>query len=159
MSLGKKTAPDHFFYFDVPNAGETQLKAVAGEFSDESVIRKVQEFNEEYRLKEKNAIINWFEVNMPDGYFSINDKLSDIMSTLRGKIWVGLFLMKIMPKKDSKAMGGFTMTEELKKMLGSFTILRLTGMIGMVGATVTKEQLLDLNKKLNRIRKPKAKKK
>ena len=157
VSLGKKTADDHFFYFDVPNIGETQLKAVAGEFSDESVIRKVEQFNEEYRLKEKNAIINWFEVNMPDGYLSINDKLSDIMSTLRGKLWVGLFMMKIMPKKNSKVMGGFTMTDEMKAMLGSFTILRLTGMIGMIGATVTKEQLLTLNKRLNRIRKPKKK--
>ncbi len=159
VSLGKKTAPDHFFYFDVPNVGETTLRAVAGEFSDESVIRKVDTFNEEYRLKEKNSIINWFEINMPDGYFSINDKLSDIMSTIRGKIWVGLFMMKIMPKKNQKVAGGFTITDEMKAMLGGFTILRLTGMIGMVGATVTKEQLLDLNKKLNRIKKPKAKKK
>ena len=159
VSLGKKSAPDHFFYFEVPNVGETQLKAVAGEFSDESVIRKVETFNEEYRLKEKNSIINWYEIDMPDGYFSINDKLSDIMATIRGKIYVGLFMMKIMPKKNEKVMGGFTITDEMKAMLGGFTILRLSGMVGMVGATITKEMLLDLNKKLNRIKKPKPKKK
>ena len=38
-------------------------------------------------------------------------------------------------------------------MIGGFTILRVTGMIGMVGMTVTKESLLELNAKLNRIRK------
>ena len=55
VSLGMKQAADHFFYFDVPNAGETVLKAVAGECTDESKLRKVEVFNEEYRLKEQNA--------------------------------------------------------------------------------------------------------
>ncbi len=41
-SLGKQSAPEHFFYFEVPNAGETTLKAVAGECTDESFIRKVE---------------------------------------------------------------------------------------------------------------------
>ena len=41
------------------------------------------------------------------------------------------------------------------KMLGGFTVLRMTSMIGMVGISITKEELLKLNKKLNRIRKPK----
>lgn len=55
VSLGMKQAADHFFYFDAPNAGETVLKAVAGECTDESKLRKVEVFNEEYRLKEQNA--------------------------------------------------------------------------------------------------------
>ena len=50
-SLGIKEAADHFFCFEVPNAGETKLEAVAGECRDESTIRKVDTFNEDYRLK------------------------------------------------------------------------------------------------------------
>ena len=50
-SLGKKEASDHFFYFEVPNQGETKLLAVAGECRDESFIKKVEKFNEAYRLK------------------------------------------------------------------------------------------------------------
>ena len=58
LSLGKKTADDHFFRFEVENKGETKLTAVAGECKDESVIRKVDTFNEAYRLVEKGAILN-----------------------------------------------------------------------------------------------------
>ena len=62
QSLGVKEAADHFFYFDVPNVGQTKLEAVAGELRDESTICKVDTFNEEYRLKEEGAILNWFDI-------------------------------------------------------------------------------------------------
>ena len=78
----------HFFYFDVPNAGESRLTAKAGDCTDESVIRKVDTFNEDYIMKETGDVINWFEIDMPEGYFSINDKLSDIMATARGKMFM-----------------------------------------------------------------------
>ena len=163
VSLGKKTAEDHFFYFDVPNNGETELIARAGELSDEAKIVKVDTFDESYRLKEKNAILNWFEVTMPEGYLSINDKISEIMKTLRGKlVLLGLAakIKKSMSKKDKgdKKTPGFEfkMDSSMMQMIGSFTILRLTGMIGMVGVSLTKEDLLKLNKKLNKIKKAKA---
>ena len=162
VSLGKKEAPDHFFYFDVPNVGETKLEAVAGECRDESTIRKVEEENPDYRLQEEGSIINWFEISMPAGRLSINNKLSDIMTTFRGKlVLAGLFskLMKGMRGKDGKAKAaGFEVTPEMMQMLGSFTILRLAGMIGMVNVKLTKEDLLKLNRKLNRIKLPKKKK-
>ena len=157
VSLGKKSAPDHFFYFDVPNVGETKLLAVAGECRDESTIRKVEVFNEDYRLKEKNAIINWFEITMPEGRLSLNDKMSEIMATLRGKLVLMRLFMKIMPKKGDKVAGGFELGDEMMQMLGGFTLLRLSGMVGMMGVTLTKEDLLKINKKLNRIKKKKKK--
>ena len=164
-SLGKKTAEDHFFYFDVPNVNETLLLAKAGELTDESRIVKVDTFDEAYRLKEKNAIINWFEVTMPEGRLSINDKVSEIMKTLRGKLVLLSLAKKIKadmdkkPKDSEKKTPGFEfkMNRDMVAMIGSFTILRLTGMIGMVGVSLTKEDLLKLNKKLNKIKKPKAK--
>ncbi len=157
VSLGKKTADDHFFYFDVKNEGETELVAVAGECRDESKIRKVEVFNEEYRLKEKNAIINWFEISMPEGRFSLNDKIGDIFKTFRGKLIFLKLVSKLMPKKGTKVAGGFEMNESMMQMLGGFTVLRLSGMVGMMGVNLTKEDLLKLNKKLNKIKKPKKK--
>ncbi|MBE6765808.1 MAG: glycoside hydrolase family 2 protein [Ruminococcaceae bacterium] len=157
-SLGKKTAEDHFFYFDVPNVGETTLTAVAGDLKDESVIRKVDVFNEEYRLKEKHAILNWFDITEVEGRFSLNDKIGDIMATTRGKLAFAGLISKLLPKKGDKAMGGFEVTDDMMQMLGSFTVLRLSGMIGMMGVELTKEDLLKLNKKLNKIKKPKEKK-
>ncbi len=163
-SLGKKTAEDHFFYFDVPNAGETTLVAVAGDCKDESVIRKVEEFNEEYRLKEKNAILNWFDITEIEGRFSINDKIGDIMKTTKGKLVFIKLVAKLMPKKkkggeNKSIMGDFEMNDTMMQMMGSFTVLRLSGMMGMAGIEMTKEDLLKLNAKLNKIKKPKAKKK
>ena len=37
------------------------------------------------------------------------------------------------------------------EMMGSFTILRMTSLLGACNVEVTKEQLLDLNEKLNKI--------
>ncbi len=165
-SLGKKAAEDHFFYFDVPNVGETKILARAGEFSDESVIRKVEERNMDYVLVEKGAVLNWFDIDAPEGRFSLNDKISDIMSTLGGKIWfmrLGLQLKKKMDagKKGEKKAGGFEVNLKdaagsgLMEMMGGFTVLRLSSMMGMMNISFTKEELLKLNKQLNRIKKPK----
>ena len=155
VSLGVKEAPDHFFYFDVPNEGVTELAAVSGELKDEGVIRKVEVFNEAYRLKEKNAVLNWFDITEPEGYFSLNDKISDIMATLQGKMLFMGLMAKMMPKKGEKVMGGFEMTGPMMDMMGGFTVLRLSGMIGTMGINLTKEDLLSLNAQLNKIKKPK----
>ena len=162
-SVGKQTSDNHFFYFTVKNEGESKLVAKAGEFTDESVIRKVEEMNQDYVLKEKGAILNWFDVEAPEGRFSLNDKMSDIMSTFCGKLWVaklGIGLMKKMGNKKGKGKGakpaGFDVNmKDVMGMLGGFTVLRLTSMIGMVNVSFTKEDLLKMNKQLNRIRKPK----
>jgi beta-galactosidase len=159
--LGKKTAADHFFYFEVPNIGETKLVAVAGECKDESVIRKVDTFNEDYRLKEEGAVINWFDIDMPDGRLSLNSKMSEIISTFRGKLMFMKLMGKMLggKKKGEKAKPmGFEMTPELMSMMGGFTVLRLLTMAGgMMDAKFTKEDLLNLNKKLSKIRTPKKK--
>ena len=156
-SLGVKTCEDHFFYFDVQNIGETKLVAVAGEQKDESVIRKVEVFNEEYRLKEKGAILNWFDIEAPEGYFSLNDKLSDIMSTVRGKMIFAGLAAKLMGGLggDKPKAAGFEMTTDMMQMMGGFTVIRLTSLMGTAGVSVTKEQLLELNAQLNKIKKPK----
>ncbi len=169
VSLGKKESKEHFFYFDVPNNGESNLLAVAGDCKDESLIKKVETFNEEYRLKEKGAILNWFDVTAPEGYFSINDKLSDIFESKRAKLVVALFGYKLLKKMkankksngDSKG-GGFdinfkAMKGSMMQMLGGFTILRMSSMIGMANITITKEELLKLNSQLNKVKKPKKK--
>ncbi len=159
--VDKQTSDNHFFYFTVKNEGESKLVAKAGEFSDESVIRKVEEMNQDYVLKEKGAILNWFDVDAPEGRFSLNDKMSDIMSTLCGKLWVmkfGLGIMRKMNNKKGKGAkpAGFDVDmKDVMGMLGGFTVLRLTSMIGMVNVSFTKEDLLKMNKQLNRIRKPK----
>ena len=171
-SIGKKTAEDHFFYFDVQNVGESKIVAKAGELTDEGTIRKVDEMNMDYVLVEKGAVLNWFDVTAPEGRFSLNDKISDIVATKRGKIWLigkGLMLKRMMDKNNKKSKnggkksGGFEVNLKdgapsgLMDMMGGFSVLRLTSMMGMMNLSFTKEELLKYNKQLNRIKKPKNK--
>ncbi len=154
VSLGKQSCPDHFFYFDVPNTGETVLKAIAGEQHDESLIRKVEVFNEDYRLKEKGAILNWFDITAPEGYFSLNDKLGDILATMKGKMLFATLAGKMMKGMGGeKKAAGFELNDNMMQMMNGFTVLRLTSMMGMMNISFTKEELLDLNAKLNKIKK------
>ena len=122
-------------------------------------------FDESYRLVEKNAVLNWFDITEREGYCSLNTKISDIMGTLRGKLFIAgmtTSLMKQMKKNASgeKKGGGFNINLKsggIMDMVGSFSILRISSMGGMVGIEFTKEQLLDMNKKLNKIKLPKKK--
>ena len=91
------------------------------------------------------------------------------MKSFRGKLWfigVGLKLKKQMSKnksgkKGEKKSGGFEVDLKadggVMQMMGGFTVLRLSSMLGMANINFTKEELLKMNKKLNRIRKPKNK--
>ena len=146
-----KRAEDHFFHFEVPNKGETIIEAVAGECSDRSLIRKVSVFNEDYRLKEKGAILNWFDITEVEGYLSINDKMSDIMATEGGKALISNMMGSFMGGKGEAS--GFKVTPEMMKMMGGFTMIRLCGLLGTANVKVTKEQLLALNSALNKIKK------
>jgi len=161
VSLGVKEAADHFFYYDVPNIGKTELKAVAGNCTDKSVINKVDAFNEDYRLKEKGAILNWFDIEEKPGRLSLNSKMSDVISTLRGKLIFARLMGKMLggKKKGEKAKPmGFEVTPEMMSMMSGFTVLRLLTMAGgMMDAKFTKEDLLNLNKKLSKIKVPKKK--
>jgi beta-galactosidase len=122
----------------------------------------------DYVLREVGAVLNWFDVTEIEGRFSLNDKISDIMESKRGKLWfigMGLKIKKKMNKskkskeKGEKKSGGFEVDLKadggLMQMMGGFTVLRLSSMMGMMNVSFTKEELLKMNKKLNRIKKPK----
>ena len=163
-TLGKKTADDHFFYFDVPNVGKTSLKATAGECTDESAINKVDEMNPDYILREQGAVLNWFDITEIDGYFSLNDTIGEIKQTVKGKMWFAGLLMTLAKKQGGGNSGSGAkkakksdMNSGMMSMLNGFTVLRFTSMLGMWNMSFTKEELLNMNRKLNKIRKPKCK--
>lgn len=157
-SLGKKKSEEHFFYFDVPNEGDSMLVARSGECRDESHIRKVEKFNEAYRLKEEGAVLNWFDITEPEGYFSLNDKVEDIVSTGEGKTkflnLIGDILSRRPQPEGEEGVNGPVFNDKMLKMLGSFTVLRMVGMMGTAGLEpMTKEEMLEMNAVLNTIRK------
>lgn len=150
-----------FFYFDVPVSPETKITVKAGLLTDESLIRKVDVFNENYRMKDTNSVINWFEIDTPQGYFSINDNIGEILSTAGGK----MFVLKALPiikeilgkgsddkKNDGNMAAGMKINKDIIEMAKGFTVKRL---LGMAGDSVKKEHYIKLNKILNKIKKPK----
>ena len=168
VSVGKQKKGKYpFFYFDVKNEGETTLTVKAGDLEDTATIRKVDTPNEAYVMKEEGQVINWFEINMPNGYLSINDTIGDIMATFRGKIVMLKFVLMLKnlmggSKKDDGEenkggmMAGFKVTPAMLKniygMAKGFTIKRA---LSMIGNGFTKEQILELNAMLNKVKKPK----
>ncbi|MGN0628903.1 MAG: glycoside hydrolase family 2 TIM barrel-domain containing protein [Oscillospiraceae bacterium] len=148
-SLGKKKAPDHFFRFDVPNCDETTLTAVAGKETDTSYIRKVENFNENYRLKDKNAVLNWFDITAPEGCFSLNDKIGDIMATPDGKQQLLSLLGGYLPEGTVD----ISTLDVMLERVNNFPLLRLLGMFSTMNVNLSKEELLDMNRKLNQIKK------
>ncbi len=166
ISVGKQKKGKYpFFYFEVENKGETTLKAVAGELSDEAAIRKVDTPNEDYILKEEGAIINWFEIDTPTGYLSINDSIGDIWATAKGKIvllGVAKGLLSKMKSKDGekKEVAGFDASgiKISRSMINKNTIGMVKGfsikrVCMMAKSLFTKEELLEINAKLNKIKK------
>lgn len=159
-SLGKQTKGEYpFFCFEVPNIGESKLIAKAGDCTDESVIKKVEAFNEAYRMKEEGAVINWFEINTPPGYYSVNDTIGDIISTFKGKIFA-LKLVKILKKslsassgdKNGMSVAGVKINKTMIEMAKGFTLKRA---LMMLGGKVSKEDILKINDMLNKIKKKK----
>lgn len=164
-SLEKQTSKDHFFYFHVPNKGTTELTARAGACTDSSTIRKVETFNEEYRMKEQGDVINWFEITTPEGYFSINDKLGDILKNKKGarymKYTIGKLFLKAKihsrkhPQPKDKSRQIDLNNPEMQTFLYGMSVKRLISMAGTMGPgfVFKKDEVLKINRKLNRIKK------
>ena len=156
-SLGTKKSGEHFFYFDVPNEGETALAAVAGECRDESLIRKTETFNEAYRLREKGAVLNWFDITAPEGYYSLNDKLSEIVKSAEGRTVVQELMSGVMSRmgggNEGETEASLQNAEKMMEMMGSFTVIRLMNLMGAAGPGLTKEEMLAVNERLNQIKK------
>jgi hypothetical protein len=93
------------------------------------------------------------------------------MKSVIGKAWFMSLMLKMKKKMDAnkkpaadgeeKKQGGFSVNlknmDGFMQMLGGFTVLRMTSMLGMVNVSFTKEELLALNAQLNKIKKPKNK--
>ena len=142
VSLGVKEAADHFFYFDVPNVGETEIVAKAGDLTDEGFIRKVSEPNPDYILKEKGAVLNWWDIIEIPGYASLNTKLGKV-NAAAGLDHVQALLKSII---------GEAAQPQVLTMLDSMSVLRMVNLLtGSLHIELTKEILMDLNARLNQI--------
>lgn len=159
VSVAKQTKGEFpFFYFEVKNEGETELKAVAGELTDTAKINKVDEMNMDYVMQDEGGVINWFEIETPAGRLSVNDSIGDILKSTGGKIALLAsvpIVFKALKSNGGKAGGGvdvagFKPNKAMLEMAKGFTLKRV---FSMLGGKFTKEHILAINKKLNRAKK------
>ena len=152
-----------FYYFNVKNEGESNIVVCNGKYQDETIIRKVDAFNEDYRMKEEGEVLNWFEITAPTGYYSINDSIGDIMKSAKGTLLLGIILKSMLDrresdtKKEKKASENkIKLNKNIIRMVQGFTVKRALSMAGMMGMEpLSKEEMLEINRKLNKVRKKK----
>ncbi len=154
-NLGKQRSDNHFFYFKVPSVYTTELVAKAGDCEDVGKIVKVDTFNDSYRMVEQGDVLNWFDITAPEGRFSLNDKAGDVLATPKGKVLFLKLMKNAMKGKETMADATQMMgSKDMMGFLSGFTVKRLLSMMGTMGATpLTREEMLDFNNKLNKIKK------
>ena len=151
------------FTFEIPLRPlfATKVKAVSGDVTDEAAFKYVKKPYEGYVLKTEAKVDNWFDKNneydfkFPEGYFSIKDKLNDIMATEEGEALINSLLDRVvkvmMSGPDSENKGEIKISKGMMKLAGGMTIERIAG---MAGDKVTPDVLFEVNEMLNKIQKP-----
>ena len=149
---------DKVFSFEVPlNKKTTKLMAVSGELKDKSIVKKVEKPYAAYNLEaESGAVTNWFdpegntvEVKIDPNYFSIKDKIKDIMANPEGEALMNTFMEKMMSQMASRE-GGMDIPKGAMKMMLGFTIERIAK---MAKEMIPEGAVSELNTELQKIKK------
>ena len=141
----------HIFKFNVDLTGEHKIEVRADKYYDMINIRKVDEANESYSLSGQGGVINWLDKDLyKDGYYSINDTLADLMDNeetnkLFEKVMEGFFA----------AQGNVAaIAKDNKSLLKGVSGMALATLLKHAGDAMTQEDIVELNKALQNIKKP-----
>lgn len=148
--IGKEYSMRGVFRFEVPLLGCVSVTAKAGSHVDTAVFERCDALPEEYVLKESGTVLNWFEVTSLDGYFSLNDEIGEILKTDEGAELFSQLSLKMTEKLDT----GMTIDEKMMQMLSGFSVLRFINTVGSMIKAPSKDELLEINRRLNMIKKP-----
>ena len=138
----------HVFRFEVPITGIHQIKAVAGTFTDEMEIAKVDTPNPAY-FASADQVRNWFDEPEADpmdkeGFLSVNSTLGEIGSTEQG----AKFLEGLMSKAPGANSAATQANPAMQAMVARQPLKKI---LQQGGFGLTEEQLLQLNAMLNQI--------
>jgi len=148
---------EHVFKFKVKlESKKTKLVAISGDLKDKSKIVKVEKPYTEYSLDAKTgSVTNWFdkEGNSLDAainrdYFSIKDKIKDIMANEEGAKLMNAFIDKMLATLSSE--GGMELPKGAMKMMGGFSIERIAKMLS---DKIPAEVVIEINTELQKIKK------
>ncbi len=138
VSLGTQRSETHFFRFNVPNEGKTRLEARAGAYRDESAIEKVEQPDMAYVMRETGDVLNWFEIDEPEGRCSVRDKVGRLMASPGAADLVRQTLENHFGRIADEGMMADFSDMPLKRVLG----------LGWSKKT-SREEMLELNHRLN----------
>lgn len=163
--IGTATGKHVFVFENVPLSmlGTTKIRAegLIGEkpiCSDEIELKRVSKPHAEYRLEGDTDAGNWFqdsygnaqEVSVVEGYFSINDKLGDVMANQEGAALIQKLMDTVIDSMAGESSGGIKISKGMMKMLSSMTFESIGK---MAGGRLPKGAMYELNKELNKIKK------
>lgn len=139
------------FCFRVPISGEHVIEAVSGDISDQMEIRYTETENKGY-ICPGREVINWFDrddMQEREGYFSIKDSVASIKGVPEAAA-----LMATMMKKVTSAYGDVAKNVKLpEEMVRKMEAMSLETSLKQAGKAVTTEMIVELNRKLNEIKK------
>ncbi|RRD93651.1 beta-galactosidase [Clostridiales bacterium COT073_COT-073] len=152
QKFAELTGEKVFVFQNVPlQMGENTITAVAGELNDTMVIRRVTEPNPDYILPNSDAgsnVTNWFEspecanLEHPEGYYSIKDKVKDIMAHPQGAELIDQIL--------NKSSGSAAINPNMMKMLANMPLEQI---LQFARKHFDGPAVLALNQALNKIKK------
>lgn len=142
---------DKIFKWNVKLTGEHTFTAKSGDLSDTMIVRKAAEANMSY-YKNPEAVVNWFdkeEISQPEGYFSIYDTMGEVQANPAAAA-----VLAPIQEKATAAYGDVAKNIKLpESMLKAMMRMTVEAQLKQMGSLVTPEVLLDINKKLNQIKK------
>ena len=159
----RKQCPDHFFHFIVPQPeGTYTVVASAGDLSEKARFNRVAEPDPAYRFQQ-GTILNWFEITCPEGCYSIRDLLKELSRSPDAMALVQPFIAGMMAYRAEKdkqkeqesgrrtqKSGEGMSAEDRRNTTMQFSLLQL---IRMAAPDMPKERIIEINQKLNQIRK------
>ena len=164
-NVATKAAVDHMIVFEgVVVDGENVITAYAGDVkANEIKLCGVAEHDYSYDLPEGNEGANWFDdpelvalkkaFKYPKGYFSIKDKMGDLMANPQAAALMGRMMAAASGGKGAGSAMMSSMGEMSEEMMGFMRMMRLSDALKMAGDAVSLQMKLQINQALNQIKK------
>nr|MCR5545280.1 glycoside hydrolase family 2 protein [Lachnospiraceae bacterium] len=130
------------FNFEVPISGTHTIEAKAESFSDSITVKRVDAFNEDYRLAGAAPVVNWFDKDEIDpNFYSIKDTMGDIKKNPQAGGILAKMMEKMVASRGDVAESA-SGNKALQKMLDKMT---LESLIKQAGDAVPVEMIKQLN--------------
>lgn len=146
---GKETetkSSEKIFTFRVPISGEHTIEARAEDGQSDSItICKVAERDKSYMMTSRQ-LLNWFDNDQKEGFFSVNDKMTDIMKNPKGAAVMGQLMAQARKQFGDVAEAAQASVSQAME-IPDVPLLRMLQRISSIGS----DQIRQLNDVLQQI--------